>query len=215
MKFNEQYAGVIEATRSVTADARNSFQKYDYISADKVLGVVGGAMAEAGLAIIPSVLKTDIHWNDSAKGMFVAEVTMSMQVVYTEGESTDHLWVGVGVDYASPDKAVYKAITSGHKYFLMKLFCFGVGNEDGEHDEPTEKQKATATTPKHKNVTSFFDANGEIIEVNDTVNVAGKTATVQGEVEQIVSLGDGIYSVKVNIDGSSYVVSSDRVTALD
>ena len=30
-------------------------------------------------------------------------------------------WYGMGSDYSVPDKALYKAITSGHKYFLSKL----------------------------------------------------------------------------------------------
>jgi hypothetical protein len=34
---------------------------------------------------------------------------------------------------------MYKAITSGHKYYLMKLLNIGEGNEDGEHDNVAVK----------------------------------------------------------------------------
>ena len=38
--------------------------------------------------------------------------------------------------------------TAGHKYFLMKLFNVGVGNEDSEHEQP--KATSNGATPAQK-----------------------------------------------------------------
>jgi len=57
-------------------------------------------------------------------------------------------WFGMGSDYTVPDKALYKAITSGHKYFVSKLFCIGEGNEDSEHE--TEEPAKPANKPAQR-----------------------------------------------------------------
>jgi len=57
-------------------------------------------------------------------------------------ETISMKWYGMGSDYSVPDKALYKAITSGHKYFVAKLLMVGAGNEDGEHDEESSKKVA-------------------------------------------------------------------------
>jgi hypothetical protein len=121
------------------ADKTNQDQKYSYISADQVLSRAGDALAKQGIAVLPSLMSVDIM-NVERQGKsprLDAKVTYSMTV--TDGEKEIIVpWFGFGSDYLTPDKAVYKAITSGHKYFLMKLLNIGIGNEDGEHE--VEKQ---------------------------------------------------------------------------
>ena len=134
------------------ADKRNNEQKYDYVSADKILSICGQALFSAGVAVLPSVTGKEVNlfeYTDSygkAKKRYDYDIVFIMTV--TDGETSLELpWAGAGSDYSVPDKALYKAITSGHKYFLMKLLCIGEGNEDGEHEqetkpEPRQKQAA-------------------------------------------------------------------------
>lgn len=121
------------------ADSRNNEQKYDYISADKILSVCGQALAEQEVTVIPAIAAevVDVVDRGNGKYRYDAAVTFHMIVADDEKEITA-MWVGRGSDYTVPDKALYKAITSGHKYFLMKLLNIGEGNEDGEH-EPAEE----------------------------------------------------------------------------
>lgn len=138
-------AAVSRTVGSLETDKTNQQQRYDYISADKILSVVGKAMAEAGLVIVPTIISQTVYdaTSPAGKKFFDAEVGF-MMIVSDGGDATiEALWVGRGSDYSVPDKAVYKAITSGHKYFLMKLFNIGVGNEDGEHDDAPPATKAT------------------------------------------------------------------------
>lgn len=129
-----------ELVGRLSTDKRNTQQNYDYISADLVLQEAGRAMAANGLVIIPSITEErleTVEYTDSYgknKTRYDALVCFSM-VIAASGEQIVSTWTGRGSDYAVPDKATYKAITSGHKYFLMKLFNIGVGNEDGEHDQ--------------------------------------------------------------------------------
>ncbi len=125
---------------SFVADKRNREQGYDYISADQVLSRGGNAIATAGFAVMPAIGDVTLTFTErpNKSPRIDARVNFIMRV--TDGyESVEDAWVGFGSDYTnSVDKAVYKAITSGHKYYLMKLLNIGAGNEDSEHDTPDE-----------------------------------------------------------------------------
>lgn len=145
-------AKVSRQVGALATDKTNEQQKYSYISADKVLDRAGDALAENGVVIFPSITNEDTtqaDYTDSygkAKMRFDAVVHFDMLIA--DGENELKLpWCGRGSDYASPDKALYKAITSGHKYFLMKLLNIGVGNEDGEHESEGEQKQAAKPAP--------------------------------------------------------------------
>lgn len=136
---------------SLKADKKNKDQNYDYLSADKILSICGQALFAQGIAVIPEVGSHEVNaleYLDSygkAKRRYDCRVTFVMTI--TDGADTiNSPWLGMGSDYSVPDKALYKAITSGHKYFLMKLLCIGEGNEDSEH-EPAE-EGAPQKTPQ-------------------------------------------------------------------
>lgn len=139
-------AQVSKSVGSLSPDKRNKEQNYDYISADKALSSIGKEMAAHGIAILPSVSESDsqtIAYTSYGKdkSRIDARVIFNMEIVHESGESLSRPWVGYGTDYVTPDKAIYKAITSGHKYFLFKLFNVGIGNEDGEHEHPPIEQE--------------------------------------------------------------------------
>lgn len=132
-----------QAVGALSADKENAAQKYFYISADKILERAGDALADVGVVLFPSIQREEtqqVDYTDSygkAKSRFDACVHFAM--ILSDGETQIELaWCGRGSDFSVPDKALYKAITSGHKYFLMKLLNVGVGNEDGEHETITE-----------------------------------------------------------------------------
>jgi hypothetical protein len=126
------------------ADKRNNEQNYSYISADAVLERGGLALARVGVAVIPAVTNFDIKFTPRANksDRIDALVNFVMTVCYQD-EKLETLWVGCGSDYSTPDKALYKAITSGHKYYLMKLLNISIGNEDSEHEDGEEPKRAT------------------------------------------------------------------------
>lgn len=145
---------------ALATDKRNEQQKYDYISADKILERAGDALAEVGVVVFPSITSEEtatVEYTDQYnKPKTRYDCVVHFGMIVSDGETQVELpWVGRGSDYAVPDKACYKAITLGHKYFLAKLLKIGVGNEDGEHEaHDTEAAQdapdARKTTPTSK-----------------------------------------------------------------
>ena len=151
---------------SLAADKRNKEQNYDYLSADQILQKAGDALSRNGVVIIPSITFTEIKTTDRGQGKpprLDAQVSFLMTV--TDGaEKHESDWVGFGTDYSTPDKAVYKAITSGHKYFEMKLLNIGIGNEDGEHENGEEKKTGkVAQSAPVRNPSPVTKVTNEII----------------------------------------------------
>lgn len=135
------------------ADKRNKEQNYNYISADKILAEAGQALAENGVAVIPATRTITVNQIDRGNGKARYDAITEMTFTVTDGATAQvQDWCGMGSDYLTPDKAMYKAITSGHRYFLAKLLCIGEGNEDGEHEngeaEKPQRQTVQPTNGK-------------------------------------------------------------------
>lgn len=136
---------------ALEADKRNNEQNYAYISADKILAVAGQALAASGVVVVPSIEHEETalleYENKYGKKVTRFDALVSMSFVITDGAQTQNAsWRGRGSDYSTPDKALYKAITSGHKYFVAKLLNIGAGNEDGEHEQ--QEQDAPRPAPR-------------------------------------------------------------------
>ena len=140
-KSNTVVAKMVKAISEIgafTADKTNTSQNYEYISADLVLERGGQALAKQGLILIPSILdsKTEqVEYTAGSNSKKRIDAKVIFQMTLTDGESMfTESWVGCGSDFSAPDKALYKAITSGHKYFLMKILQISIGNSDSEHE---------------------------------------------------------------------------------
>lgn len=162
-------------------DKRNKEQNYDYISADAVLARGGHALATNGVSVVPSITSAEItptkYTTRSGNESTRHDARVVFSVFVTCGDKpADGLtiqWFGFGSDYTTPDKAFFKAVTSGHKYFLMKLLNIGAGNEDGEHENPpAESERVSSTTANAKRA----ELDKRVAATNAAVNA--KTATV-------------------------------------
>lgn len=146
MTLAEKIAKASLAVGSLAADKTNKDQNYDYISADQILSKAGAALAGVGVVLFPAILDEDVtrleYTNQYNKTISRYDARITFNMILSDGEtSLESVWIGRGSDYAVPDKALYKAITSGHKYYLMKLLNIGVGNEDGEHESEDDEGK--------------------------------------------------------------------------
>jgi hypothetical protein len=129
------------------ADKRHDQQRYDYVSTDAILASCGQALAEQGVAVFPTIVQehVDAIEYETPKGLKTRyDARIEFGFIVSDGETEMTFpWIGRGVDYGVPDKATYKAMTSGHGYFLRKLLNVGAGNEDGEHDTPQEGRQVS------------------------------------------------------------------------
>lgn len=144
MTLASKLVAASKAVGALAADKRNEQGRYDYISADKVLERAGQALADVGVILIPAITDETVDANKTDKGLTRHDAAVGFVMTLSDGDTTlEFPWRGRGSDYTAPDKALYKAVTTGHKYFLMKLLNIGVGNEDGEHEnEPAAPQAA-------------------------------------------------------------------------
>lgn len=148
-------AAILEVGGKLAPDKSNRQDGYEYVSADKMLTVCGQVLASHSINITPEITDHSIEILTSANGkhFYHAEVILRFTVRMPDGTSTQHDWFGAGVDYRVPDKAYYKAITTGTRYFLSTLLLVGKGNEDGEHQEAegaagTERKPQSAKARK-------------------------------------------------------------------
>lgn len=170
---------------ALETDKTNTQQNYKYISADKILERGGDALCEAGVVIIPSITQETTEAVKTDKGGTRYDSIVHFLMTITDGETQLEMpWCGRGNDYSVPDKALYKAITSGHKYFLMKLLNIGVGNEDGEHEsdgQPAQAPQKPATAQKQP--------SGQ----NDTKPAEKAQRASKGQLEELNAVGLKFY----------------------
>jgi hypothetical protein len=153
---------------------------YAYISADKLIAEAGAVLAANGVAVFPSIVGYNVDSGESSGGKRNYIVTVNFMMVVSDGESNmDCPWMGAGVDYGAMDKALYKGITSGHKYFLAKLLNIGEGNEDGEHENPPAETQTRNGGAQQQTRPTAAATNGTTTG-NGTVNGAAAKGAANG-----------------------------------
>jgi hypothetical protein len=155
---------------------RDNQGKYTYISADQIMRRCGDALAREGVVIFTEVSNLELSFVEKAKTPFhVAKINLEILISAGGEEHRAISWQSVGVDYTTPDKALAKAITTGVKYFLMKLLSIGIGNEDGEHEQRSDdsqgsakrEEDSLATTARTiKSESQFYEACEKIFGVD-------------------------------------------------
>jgi hypothetical protein len=175
------------------ADKKNTNDNYLYISADKILAECGQALAAQGIAVIPSMTNAEIVQGQTAGGKNRYDGRISFVMTVTDGETEQtYPWYGFGADYTTPDKAIYKAITSGHKYFLSKLLMIGEGNEDGEHEPSPDVQRQPAKQAATNNGNGHADNPFED-EAPATPRIERNVAT-EKQHKMLFALGKQLYA---------------------
>ncbi len=210
---------VMLEVKALKPDKHHAQQKYGYISADKILGKLGQAMAQHGLSVEPGIISNTIALDEppNKKPFFTSNVQMEMVISDASGNESKRPWYGCGIDYGSPDKAFYKAVTSGHKYFIMKLFMVGVGNEDGEHEQPTppdntsvRKNNAPRQTQADKDFESLPSQGKKKMAVSDD-----QRKPTDKMMKALHAAGNGFYGEEWDAQRAVLVkaVTKDRVNS--
>lgn len=133
----------------------NTGQHYHYVRAEDVIAEAQRVLAEVAVIVTPEVLDVELIESGATRGGTmgrIALVTLQFDVrcadlVATEGNRTIR-WSGTGWD-APGDKALYKAITGGTKYFLAHLIGIPFG-ADPDDDEGAQPKGASKRKPPAK-----------------------------------------------------------------
>ena len=135
--ISKKILAVMREVHKVGKDAVNTFQKYNYTSAEAIIRAVRESMARHGLVIGP-VRHIDIQYEKepSPKGgvNYLYTIVQEYSIIDTDsGEVMFYQIPAQGSDKG--DKAVYKAHTGGFKYFLRTAFAIEM-TDDPEKDSP-------------------------------------------------------------------------------
>lgn len=141
-----------KAAKLVAKDGKNTQQHYAYARAEDVIAEARKVLIEAGLVVVPSILKIVPTEMETGQGRpaRIVDATMKFTVTHVAtGESEAFHWLGSGWD-APGDKAVYKAVTGGTKYFLAHLLAipFGVDPEEGGEGDGRKPRGRRGTAAK-------------------------------------------------------------------
>lgn len=109
---------------TIAKSGTNKEQKYKFIEYAVVAGCIREFFEKYHVIIIPSVESYTAEPVTSANGRGGFHYLLTMQFMIINGDQPDDVivrpWISEATDFG--DKGVNKAITSGTKYFLMRLF---------------------------------------------------------------------------------------------
>lgn len=144
------YQKLLELQRAVvglTKDKKGN--SYDYVSGDKILGIVRPKMDELGIILIPEVVESaftrqdytlyDKNGNPKPK----SEVFCSLKLKFTwvdadTGDNLVCLWASSGMN--NWDKGLGSALTYGERYFLLKFFHIATDKDDVDAPKTIEEE---------------------------------------------------------------------------
>ena len=169
-EFAGQLALALSKVHPLSLDGTNAFHKYNYPTVAQVRGNAGQALAQAGIGIIPEVIKWG-HDQRTTKGGGTTNVTyvqLRLHLFSTKG-SVSVNWPGESEDLT--DKGTAKAISAGVKSFLIAFLMMPFEedeNDDGRTDSELNKKRAM-TQPD------------DVVAIVEDARKLGTTFTVEGD----------------------------------
>ena len=131
-----------QAVVGLTKDKKGN--SYDYVSGDKILGIVRPVMDKLGLILIPEVVDSNFIREDYAtKNGQKSEMFCSVRMRFTwvdadSGESLPCEWASSGMN--AWDKGLGSALTYGERYFLLKFFHIATDRDDVDAPKSVEEE---------------------------------------------------------------------------
>ena len=119
---------VMQAVQEIRKDARNSYAKYDYATADAVFEHIRPLLGDFGLVI--ETYETDAEITD---GLFRA--TYSFTLRHVDGSTTTPETVLIANKFVGP-QSLQAARTYALKYWLRSKFVLATGDADMDAQEP-------------------------------------------------------------------------------
>jgi hypothetical protein len=147
-------AQIMAEVGSLPKNGWNDHFKYHFVTEADVVAALRAGLSSRQIAFLPAITSVRDETivtksQNGEKTKIITTVTMSFQFIDGEsGESVTREWAGRGED--ASDKGLYKAITGGNKYFLLKSFLIPTG-DDPEATRPRasnrQQQRREVTTP--------------------------------------------------------------------
>lgn len=122
---------IISELKGISENGYNAYHKYKYIKQEDIINAIKPLLLQHQLVITSDVKEEEIRVIED-KGIYCS-VTMLFTITDLESHGQmEFTYKGHGIDVG--DKAIYKAMTGAEKYFYMKNFLIGAGNDDPEYN---------------------------------------------------------------------------------
>lgn len=138
-------AKIGQAVGAIEKSGVNQQQRYNFIPYSEVAARTREQLAKNNVAIVPMVTEVERDEVRTRNGSVGYHYILKMEFTITDGDSDSRIvseWFGESTDYG--DKGINKAITSGTKYFLMRLF--NVSEAESEDADATTPEEASEIT---------------------------------------------------------------------
>ena len=144
------YKKLLELQKAVVGLTKDkSGNSYQYVSGDKVLGIVRPKMDDLGLILVPEVVESsftrqdynlyDKNGNPKPKSEIFCAIKLKFTWVDTEsGETLVCFWASSGQN--NWDKGLGSALTYGERYFLLKFFHIATDRDDVDAPKTAEEE---------------------------------------------------------------------------
>ena len=132
--LSQRLLAITDECKALPKTGWNDQQKYKFVEWANVAETVNQLVVKHGVNIRPETLEATISDYPAKSGGIVykalVKMTFSLHNVDDKDDTDYKSWFGEGND--SSDKAVAKAITSGQKTFLLKLFNIPTEDDHGQ-----------------------------------------------------------------------------------
>lgn len=137
----QKLAEVYATVGRIPKRGRNEFHKYDYVKEEDIVEAVRTELSSRNVILLPGIVSHEWRELQPNKDGKPRDPVVLVNMTFTfmdgdSGETIERHWLGAGQD--SGDKGVYKAMTGGDKYFLLKAFLIPTG-DDPERENRAER----------------------------------------------------------------------------
>ena len=160
---NKIYQKLLELQKAVVGLTKDkNGNSYQYVSGDKILGIVRPKMDELGLILIPEVIESDFSRQEyGTKNGPKAEMFCALRMRFTwvdadTGESLECMWASSGMN--NWDKGLGSALTYGERYFLLKFFHIATDKDDVDAPKTAEEEMSVQTAISYINAAQDAEA---------------------------------------------------------
>ena len=135
---------VMAAMQEVPNDQKNKHAGYGYSSERAITAALRPLLAQHGLSYTWDSANSEVLAMETSKGIKHVLVVPYTFILRHETDDArfEYSVLGTAATHLG-DKAAYAAMTNAVKYFLSKAFCFGIGDDDCEHDSKQAPAPAT------------------------------------------------------------------------
>lgn len=164
--LHAKLADITAETGWIGKDGHNTFQNYDYMSAEAVLAAIRKPLSVRKIALMPSVTAISEREYQTSKGKASVITTAHVSFEFVDGESGEtHVcpWAGAGDDPG--DKGLGKAYTNAVKTFLRTQFLIPQGNDPEGDTDADERSRDRQQAPADNGDVPKFASESDVREM--------------------------------------------------